>query len=95
MASAVTRLRAAPPRTVRSAAEAYLDTIGSPNTRRAYTIAIVKTADRLERRGPDGPRTHCYGGTHEQLPTTLTTITLCRRHSSCHTAGQGFGKWQL
>ncbi|WP_231390452.1 site-specific integrase [Nocardia sp. CNY236] len=54
MAGTVTRIRAVPPRTVRSAAQAFLDTIGSPNTRRAYTIAVVKTADELDGRGPDG-----------------------------------------
>ncbi|MFD0360190.1 hypothetical protein ACFQZZ_01855 [Nocardia sp. GCM10030253] len=54
MAGTVTRILAVPPRTVRAAAQAFLDTIGSPNTRRAYTIAIVKTADRLDGRGPDG-----------------------------------------
>lgn len=54
MAAKVTRLRTAPPaRTLRSAAEAFLDTIGSANTRRAYGIAIVKTVDALDDR-PDG-----------------------------------------
>ncbi|WP_175584487.1 hypothetical protein [Nocardia cyriacigeorgica] len=52
MAGTVTRIRAMPPRTVRSAAEAFVDTIRSPNTRRAYTIAIVKTADQIDGRGP-------------------------------------------
>ncbi|MEU2253812.1 site-specific integrase [Nocardia xishanensis] len=56
MAGTVTRIRAVPPRTVRSAAEAFLDTIRSPNTRRAYTIAIVKTTDQIDGRGPDGSR---------------------------------------
>ncbi|MEU4317121.1 site-specific integrase [Nocardia sp. NPDC024068] len=55
MAAKVTRLRTAPPaRTLRTAAEAFLDTIGSANTRRAYGIAIVKTVDQLDGRGPDG-----------------------------------------
>jgi hypothetical protein len=54
MAGTVTRIRTVPPRTVQSAAEAFLDTIGSPNTRRTYTIAIVKTTDRLDGRGPQG-----------------------------------------
>ncbi|MFF0632982.1 tyrosine-type recombinase/integrase [Nocardia sp. NPDC004151] len=54
MAGTATRIRAVPPRTVRAAAQAFLDTIGSPNTRRAYTIAVVKTADRLDSFGPDG-----------------------------------------
>jgi site-specific recombinase XerD len=54
MAAKVTRLRTAPPsRSLRSAAEAFLDTIGSANTRRAYGIAIVKTVDQLDGR-PDG-----------------------------------------
>lgn len=40
--------------TLRSTAEAFLDTIGSSNTRRAYSIAILKTVDRLDGRAPDG-----------------------------------------
>ena len=43
-----------PARTLRCAAEAFLDTIGSPNTRRAYAIAIVKTVDALDEPGPIG-----------------------------------------
>ncbi|AWZ23038.1 site-specific integrase [Rhodococcus ruber] len=54
MAAKVTRLRTAPTRTLRTAAEAFLDTIGSANTRRAYGIAIVKTVDAIDGRGPDG-----------------------------------------
>ncbi|WP_280462674.1 hypothetical protein [Nocardia carnea] len=41
MAAKVTWLRTAAPRTLRSSADAFLDTIGSANTRRAYGIAIV------------------------------------------------------
>lgn len=54
MAAEVTRLRTAPTRTLCTDAEAFLDTIGSANTRRAYGIAIVKTVDQLDGRGPDG-----------------------------------------
>lgn len=54
MAAEVTRLRTAPTRTLRTAAEAFLDTIGSANTRRCYGIAIVKTVDAIDGRGPDG-----------------------------------------
>jgi len=54
MAAKVTRLHTPPARTLRSAAEAFLDTIGSANTRRAYGIAIVKTVDQLDGHGPDG-----------------------------------------
>ncbi|QDQ92529.1 site-specific integrase [Rhodococcus sp. WB9] len=55
MAAKVTRLcTALPARTLRSAAEAFLDTVGSANTRRAYGIAIVKTADQLDGPGPGG-----------------------------------------
>ncbi|MGK8486862.1 hypothetical protein [Nocardia asiatica] len=37
--------------------EAFLDTIGSANTRRAYgIIAIVKTVDQLDGRGFDDRR---------------------------------------
>ncbi|WP_067860926.1 tyrosine-type recombinase/integrase [Nocardia shimofusensis] len=51
MAARVTRLRTAPPaRTLRTAAEAFLDTIGPANTRRAYGIAVVKTVDQLDAR---------------------------------------------
>ncbi|WP_245669431.1 hypothetical protein [Nocardia speluncae] len=55
MAAKVTRLRTAPPaRTLRTAAEAFLDTIGSANTRRAYGIAIVKPVDAIDGRAPTG-----------------------------------------
>ncbi|WP_067840695.1 hypothetical protein [Nocardia lijiangensis] len=60
MAAKVTRLRTPPSRTLRSAAEAFLDTIGSANTRRAYGIAIVKTVDAL-----DGDQNHIMGGVDE------------------------------
>lgn len=50
MAGTVTRIRVVPSRTVRAAAQAFLDTLGSPNTRRACTIAVAKTADRLDGR---------------------------------------------
>ncbi|MGW4330729.1 tyrosine-type recombinase/integrase [Nocardia sp. NPDC004573] len=51
MAARVTRLRTVPPaRTLRTAAEEFLDTIGSANTRRAYGIAVVKTVDQLDAR---------------------------------------------
>ncbi|MEU1522664.1 hypothetical protein ABZ413_10735 [Nocardia rhamnosiphila] len=45
----------ATPRTLRGSAEAFLDTIGPGNTRRAYGIAVVKTVDRLDGRVSDGP----------------------------------------
>lgn len=48
MAGTVRRIRTAAPRTVRASAEEFLDTVRSPNTRRAYGIAIVKTADRID-----------------------------------------------
>jgi hypothetical protein len=58
MAAKVTRLRTAPTRTLRTATEAFLDTIGSANTRRSYGIAIVKTVDQIDGRGDDGPIGH-------------------------------------
>ncbi|MDE1675506.1 hypothetical protein [Nocardia gipuzkoensis] len=54
MAAKVTQLRTAPTRTLRTAADAFLDTIGPANTRRAYGIAIVKTVDAIDGRGHDG-----------------------------------------
>ncbi|MGK8491630.1 hypothetical protein [Nocardia asiatica] len=54
MPAKVTRLRTAPARTLPTAAEAFLDTIGSANTRRSYSIAIVKTVDAIDGRDPDG-----------------------------------------
>src|SRR5690348_1240376 len=54
MVASVTRIRTAAPRTLRGSAEAFLDTVGPDNTRRAYGIAVVKTVDALEGRGPDG-----------------------------------------
>ncbi|WP_228799383.1 site-specific integrase [Nocardia cyriacigeorgica] len=58
MAAKVTRLRIPPTCTLRSAAEAFLDTIGPANTRRAYGIAIVKTVDQLDGRDPDAVPGH-------------------------------------
>lgn len=54
MAAIVTRIHTAAPRTLRGSAEAFLDTIGAGNTRRAYGIAVVKTVDQLDGRDPDG-----------------------------------------
>ncbi|MFE4457995.1 site-specific integrase, partial [Nocardia tengchongensis] len=54
MAASVTHIRAQPARTLRASADAFLDTIGPVNTRRAYGIAVVKTVDQLDGRGPDG-----------------------------------------
>ncbi|WP_245664403.1 hypothetical protein [Nocardia grenadensis] len=48
MSATVTRIHTAAPRTLRGSAEAFLDTLGSGNTRRAYGIAIVKTVDQLD-----------------------------------------------
>ena len=53
-AATVTRIHTAAPRTLRASAEDFLDTIRSPNTRRAYSIAIVKTVDHLDGHAPDG-----------------------------------------
>lgn len=49
----MTRLRTCRRAPLRTAAEAFPDTIGSANTRRVYGIAIVKTVDQLDGR-PDG-----------------------------------------
>ncbi|MGV9668746.1 hypothetical protein [Nocardia niigatensis] len=54
MAATVTRIHTAAPRTLRGSAEAFLDTLGPGNTRRAYGIAVVKTVDHLDSRDPDG-----------------------------------------
>ncbi|MFD4367621.1 hypothetical protein [Rhodococcus sp. NPDC058521] len=45
MAATVTWIHTAAPRNLRGSAEAFLDTIGPGNTRRAYGIAVVKTVD--------------------------------------------------
>lgn len=54
MAATVHRIHTPAPRTLRSTAEAFLDTIRSSSTRRAYSIAILKTVDQLDGRAPDG-----------------------------------------
>lgn len=54
MAASVTGIRTPPARTLRSSAEAFLDTLSHGNTRRAYGIAVVKTVDQLDGRDPDG-----------------------------------------
>ncbi|WP_040834928.1 hypothetical protein [Nocardia brevicatena] len=53
MAAMVARILTAAPRTLRGSAEEFLDTIRSPNTRRAYSIAGVETVDQFDGRGPD------------------------------------------
>ncbi|MFD4460081.1 tyrosine-type recombinase/integrase [Nocardia sp. NPDC058480] len=47
MASTVHRLRTSGGITVVDAASAFLDSVRSPNTRRAYTTAVVKTANHF------------------------------------------------
>ncbi|MGN2639339.1 tyrosine-type recombinase/integrase [Nocardia takedensis] len=59
MTATVHRIHTPGPRTLRTAAEAFLDTIRSRNTRRAYGIAVVKTVDQLDGRAPDEVRTPC------------------------------------
>ncbi|MBU3067822.1 hypothetical protein KO481_40700 [Nocardia sp. NEAU-G5] len=54
IAASVTRIRSHPTRTLRASAEAFLDTLGPGNPRRAYGIAVVKTVDQLDGRGLDG-----------------------------------------
>jgi integrase/recombinase XerC len=54
MAATVHRIRTAAPRILRASAEEFLDTIRSSNTRRAYSIAIVKAVDRLDGRAAVG-----------------------------------------
>ncbi|WP_245551271.1 site-specific integrase [Nocardia paucivorans] len=41
-------------RTLRGSAEAFLDILTPGNTRRAYTVAVVKTVDQLDGRTRDG-----------------------------------------
>ncbi|MGW4720459.1 tyrosine-type recombinase/integrase [Nocardia sp. NPDC004260] len=57
MAATVTRIHTAAPRTLRGSAEAFLDTLKPGNTRRAYSIAVVKTVDQLDGRSPGPSRT--------------------------------------
>ncbi|WP_228830557.1 hypothetical protein [Nocardia beijingensis] len=54
MAATVTRIHTAASRTLRGSAEAFLDTLGHGNTRRAYGIEVVKTVDQIDGRDPDG-----------------------------------------
>lgn len=51
MASIIIRGEGSVPRTVRTAAEAFRDSISAPNTRRAYGITVMKVAEQIDGRG--------------------------------------------
>ncbi|ANS32041.1 hypothetical protein R1CP_37175 (plasmid) [Rhodococcus opacus] len=76
MAASVTHLCTPSPRTLCSAAEAFLDTIGPTNTRRASTTAIVKTVDVLDSRAPDalpGPSRALDSVSDDEIGAALET----------------------
>ncbi|MEV6324007.1 site-specific integrase [Nocardia sp. NPDC051787] len=77
MAATVTRIHTAAPRTLRGSGEAFLDTIGPGNTRRAYGIAVVKTVDQLDGRDPDGlpgPSRALDSVTDDEIGAALETL---------------------
>ncbi|MBF6203957.1 MULTISPECIES: site-specific integrase [Nocardia] len=97
MAAKVTRLRTAlPARTLRTAADAFLDTIGSANTRRAYGIAIVKTVDQLDGRGPDGLIGHSRAldsVTDAEIGAALETLWGNAAVNTWNARRAAVGKW--
>ncbi|MFF3573005.1 tyrosine-type recombinase/integrase [Nocardia jiangxiensis] len=77
MAATVTRIHTAAPRTLRGSAEAFLDTLGPGNTRRAYGIAVVKTVDQLDGRGPGelpGPSRALDSVTDDEIGAALESL---------------------
>ncbi|WP_370012739.1 tyrosine-type recombinase/integrase [Nocardia cyriacigeorgica] len=77
MTATVTRIHTAAPRTLRGSAEAFLDTIGPGNTRRAYGIAIVKTVDQLVGRDRDdlpGPSRALDSVSDAEIGAALETL---------------------
>ncbi|WP_245547516.1 hypothetical protein [Nocardia brevicatena] len=96
MAAKVTRLRTPPPRTLRSAAEAFLDTVGPANTRRAYGIAIVKTIDALDGRGPDGlhgPSRTLDSVTDTEVGAVLESLWGATAVNTWNARQAAVGKW--
>lgn len=96
MAAKVTRLRTAPTRTLRTAAEAFLDTIGSANTRRAYGIAIVKAVDKLDGRAPDGligPSRALDSVTDAEIGAALETLWGAAAVNTWNARRAAIGKW--
>ncbi|MFD6358174.1 tyrosine-type recombinase/integrase [Nocardia tengchongensis] len=96
MAAKVTRLRTAPTRTLRTAAEAFLDTIGSANTRRAYGIAIVKTVDAIDGRGPDGligPSRALDSVTDDEVGAALESLWGSAAVNTWNARRAAVGKW--
>ncbi|MEH6796733.1 MAG: tyrosine-type recombinase/integrase [Rhodococcus sp. (in: high G+C Gram-positive bacteria)] len=97
MAANVTRLRPAPPvRTLRLAADAFLDTIGSANTRRAYGIAIVKTVDQLDGRGDDGligPSRNLDSVTDAEIGAVLESLWGAAAVNTWNARRAAVGKW--
>ncbi|MFR9774033.1 hypothetical protein [Nocardia sp. SC052] len=73
----MTRIHTAAPRTLRGSAEAFLDTLTPGNTRRAYTVAVVKTVDQLDGRDPDGlpgPSRALASVTDDEIGAALETL---------------------
>ncbi|WP_228782305.1 site-specific integrase [Nocardia abscessus] len=96
MAAKVTRLRTAPTRTRRTAAEAFLDTIGPANTRRAYGIAIVKTVDAIDGPGPDGlirPSRALDSVTDAEIGAALETLWGAAAVNTWNARRAMVGKW--
>ncbi|MGW5754424.1 tyrosine-type recombinase/integrase [Nocardia rhamnosiphila] len=77
MAATVTQIHTAASRTLRGSAEAFLDTLGAGNTRRAYGIAVVKTVDALDGRdrgGVYGPSRALESVTDDEIGAALESL---------------------
>ncbi|WP_328395098.1 hypothetical protein [Nocardia sp. NBC_00416] len=101
MAATVHRIHTARPRTLRACAEAFLDTIRSPNTRRAYTrraytIAIGKTVDRLDGHTPDGlpaPSRRLDSVIDDEIGAALESLWGTAAVNTWNTRRAAVGKW--
>jgi hypothetical protein len=68
--------------TVRTAGDAFLESLGNPNTVRNYAIGIGKTAERLGETGRSPPwpmrrsamRLSCYGAARRSIPGTCAAL---------------------
>ncbi|MBF6465152.1 site-specific integrase [Nocardia beijingensis] len=79
MGATVTRIHTAAPRTLRGSAEAFLDTLGPGNTRRACSIAVVKTVDQFDGRDRDrdglpGPSRALDSVTDDEIGAALESL---------------------
>jgi integrase/recombinase XerC len=96
MAATVHRINTPTSRTLRSTAEAFLDTIRSSNTRRSYSIALVKTVDQLDGRARDGllaPSQPLASVTDDEIGVALESLWGTAAVNTWNARRAAVGKW--